>query len=105
MSEGLLGHIWKRGWGSNTCRFGRCVQVPIYDFKESRRVGYRTVDVPESRVVILEGIYALSQRIRCSSAVSLAPACSDIERRHWHDGSLVDPRDAVVAVAAAAISP
>lgn len=40
-------------------------QVPIYDFKESRRVGFRTVQVPESRVVILEGIYALSQRIRC----------------------------------------
>lgn len=40
------------------------LQVPIYDFKESRRVGYRTVQVPESRVVIIEGIYALSQRIR-----------------------------------------
>lgn len=39
-------------------------QVPIYDFKESRRVGYRTVEVPESRVVILEGIYALNARLR-----------------------------------------
>ena len=27
------------------------VQVPIYDFKTSSRVGYRTVEVPESRVV------------------------------------------------------
>lgn len=43
---------------------GKSTQVPIYDFKESRRVGYRTVDVPESRVVILEGIYALSHRLR-----------------------------------------
>ena len=43
---------------------GKPTQVPIYDFKESSRVGYRTVEVPESRVVILEGIYALSQRLR-----------------------------------------
>lgn len=42
---------------------GKSAQVPIYDFKESRRVGYQTVEVPESRVVILEGIYALSQRV------------------------------------------
>lgn len=43
---------------------GKPAQVPIYDFKESRRVGYNTVEVPESRVVILEGIYALSHRVR-----------------------------------------
>lgn len=42
---------------------GRAAQVPIYDFKQSCRVGYRTVEVPESRVVILEGIYALSHRV------------------------------------------
>ena len=29
-------------------------------------MGTRVVEVPESRVVILEGIYALSQRIRCA---------------------------------------
>ena len=39
-------------------------QVPIYDFKVSKRVGYKTVKVPTSRVVIVEGIYALSARIR-----------------------------------------
>jgi uridine kinase len=39
-------------------------QTPIYNFKESRRVGYRTVEKPASRVVIIEGIYALSARIR-----------------------------------------
>ncbi len=56
-------------------------QVPIYDFKLSRRVGYRTVEVPESRVVILEGIYALSQRIRWGhgavawAAVALVHLC------------------------------
>ncbi|XP_074577376.1 inorganic pyrophosphatase TTM2-like [Curcuma longa] len=43
---------------------GRSVEVPIYDFKASSRVGYRTVDVPSSRIVILEGIYALSDKLR-----------------------------------------
>ena len=39
-------------------------QIPIYDFKTSRRVGYRHQPVPEARVVIVEGIYALSERLR-----------------------------------------
>uniref|UniRef100_A0A0E0K478 CYTH domain-containing protein n=1 Tax=Oryza punctata TaxID=4537 RepID=A0A0E0K478_ORYPU len=43
---------------------GRSVQVPIYDFKMSCRTGYRTVDVPSSRIVIIEGIYALSEKLR-----------------------------------------
>ncbi|XP_038892465.1 inorganic pyrophosphatase TTM2 [Benincasa hispida] len=43
---------------------GKQVQVPIYDFKSSSRIGYRTVDVPSSRIVIIEGIYALSERLR-----------------------------------------
>ncbi|EES00571.1 uridine-cytidine kinase C [Sorghum bicolor] len=43
---------------------GRSVQVPIYDFKSSCRIGYRTVDVPSSRIVIIEGIYALSEKLR-----------------------------------------
>ncbi|KAG0451531.1 hypothetical protein HPP92_026384, partial [Vanilla planifolia] len=43
---------------------GRSVKVPIYDFKSSCRTGYRTVDVPNSRIVIIEGIYALSERLR-----------------------------------------
>ncbi|GJP45807.1 hypothetical protein CLOM_g5142 [Closterium sp. NIES-68] len=45
-------------------REGRTVQVPIYDFKSSTRVGFREVKVPKSRVVIIEGIYALSERLR-----------------------------------------
>ncbi|KAJ9677153.1 hypothetical protein PVL29_022249 [Vitis rotundifolia] len=43
---------------------GKPVQVPIYDFKSSSRIGYRTVEVPSSRIVIIEGIYALSERLR-----------------------------------------
>ncbi|KAF3332776.1 uridine-cytidine kinase C-like protein [Carex littledalei] len=43
---------------------GSAVQVPIYDFKSSTRIGYRTVEVPSSRVVIIEGIYALSEKLR-----------------------------------------
>lgn len=43
---------------------GKPVQVPIYDFKSSSRIGYRTVEVPSSRVVIIEGIYALSEKLR-----------------------------------------
>ncbi|KAJ7978800.1 Uridine-cytidine kinase C [Quillaja saponaria] len=43
---------------------GKPVQVPIYDFKSSSRTGYRTVEVPSSRIVIIEGIYALSERLR-----------------------------------------
>ncbi|KAK9800247.1 hypothetical protein WJX73_005883 [Symbiochloris irregularis] len=43
---------------------GEAAQVPIYDFRQSRRVGYHTVEVPSSRVVMVEGIYALSTKIR-----------------------------------------
>ncbi|XP_019439061.1 PREDICTED: uridine-cytidine kinase C isoform X1 [Lupinus angustifolius] len=43
---------------------GKPVQVPIYDFKSSSRIGYRSVEVPSSRIVIIEGIYALSEKLR-----------------------------------------
>ncbi|XVF11699.1 hypothetical protein REPUB_Repub08aG0050100 [Reevesia pubescens] len=43
---------------------GKPVQVPIYDFKSSSRIGYRTVEVPSSRILIIEGIYALSEKLR-----------------------------------------
>ncbi|GAV80215.1 PRK domain-containing protein/CYTH domain-containing protein [Cephalotus follicularis] len=43
---------------------GKQVQVPIYDFKSSSRTGYRTLEVPSSRIVIIEGIYALSEKLR-----------------------------------------
>lgn len=48
----------------NDLKAGKEVQVPIYDFKTSSRVGYRTVEVPGSRIVIIEGIYALSEKLR-----------------------------------------
>lgn len=38
--------------------------MPIYDFKKSQRVGFKEVKVPSSRVVIVEGIYALHERLR-----------------------------------------
>ncbi|XP_020268943.1 uridine-cytidine kinase C-like [Asparagus officinalis] len=43
---------------------GKSVQVPVYDFKSSSRIGYRTVEVPSSRIVIIEGIYALSDKLQ-----------------------------------------
>ncbi|XVF43333.1 hypothetical protein PTKIN_Ptkin02bG0032300 [Pterospermum kingtungense] len=43
---------------------GKEVQVPIYDFKTSSRIGYRTLAVPISGIVIIEGIYALSEKLR-----------------------------------------
>ncbi|KAF8407918.1 hypothetical protein HHK36_007056 [Tetracentron sinense] len=43
---------------------GKAVEVPIYDFKSSTRTGYRRVEVPSSRILIIEGIYALSERLR-----------------------------------------
>ncbi|KAL3824022.1 hypothetical protein ACJIZ3_020051 [Penstemon smallii] len=43
---------------------GKQVDVPIYDFKSSSRTGYRTLEVPSSRIVFIEGIYALSEKLR-----------------------------------------
>ncbi|XP_056165474.1 inorganic pyrophosphatase TTM2 [Syzygium oleosum] len=43
---------------------GKPIQVPIYDFKSSSRTGYRTLEVPSSRIVIIEGIYALNEKLR-----------------------------------------
>ena len=43
---------------------GEAVQAPIYDFKQSKRVGYETIPPPASRVLVVEGIYALSSRLQ-----------------------------------------
>lgn len=43
---------------------GKSVKVPVYDFKLSKRTGYRDIDIASSRIVIIEGIYALSERLR-----------------------------------------
>lgn len=48
----------------NDLKEGKSVKVPIYDFKLSKRTGYSDVDVPPSGIVIIEGIYALSERLR-----------------------------------------
>ncbi|KAL9275333.1 Inorganic pyrophosphatase TTM2-like protein [Drosera capensis] len=48
----------------NDLKAGKPIEVPIYDFKSSSRIGYRTLEVPSSRIVILEGIYALSEKLR-----------------------------------------
>jgi len=45
-------------------RAGRPTQVPLYDFKTSKRVGFRVQEPPASGVVIIEGIYALSEQLR-----------------------------------------
>ena len=45
-------------------RAGRDTAAPIYDFKTSCRTGYRTVAVPPSRVVVVEGTFALSDTLR-----------------------------------------
>ncbi|XP_047311889.1 inorganic pyrophosphatase TTM1-like [Impatiens glandulifera] len=45
-------------------REGKPVQVPVYDFKSSSRIGYRTIEVPSSHIVIIEGIHALSEKLR-----------------------------------------
>jgi uridine kinase len=45
-------------------RAGRAAEVPIYCYKASRRIGFRTVAPPTSRVLLLEGIYALSGMLR-----------------------------------------
>ena len=63
-------------------REGKPADVPIYDFKQSKRVGFNRVEVPTSRVVIIEGIYALSSRIRrvfmtaCQSGRKSAASCA-----------------------------
>ncbi|KAL8161414.1 hypothetical protein V2J09_012903 [Rumex salicifolius] len=48
----------------NDLKAGKEAKVPIYDFKTSSRVGYSTVEAPTSRIVIVEGIYALSEKLR-----------------------------------------
>ncbi|XP_055802259.1 inorganic pyrophosphatase TTM2-like [Solanum dulcamara] len=48
----------------NELKTGKAAELPIYDFKSSSRIGYRTLEVPGSRIVIIEGIYALNEKLR-----------------------------------------
>ncbi|XP_047313673.1 inorganic pyrophosphatase TTM2-like [Impatiens glandulifera] len=43
---------------------GKQVEIPVYDFKASSRIGYRTLEIPSSRIVVIEGIYALSEKLQ-----------------------------------------
>jgi Phosphoribulokinase / Uridine kinase family len=44
-------------------RAGKATKVPVYDFRQSKRVGYADVGVPASRIIIIEGIHALSAKL------------------------------------------
>ena len=54
---------------------GRAAQVPIYDFRQSRRVGYRQVTPPSARVVVVE-VRAPSPKPRFSLRCSPPPKAS-----------------------------
>ncbi|MEW5317477.1 MAG: hypothetical protein WDW38_008769 [Sanguina aurantia] len=43
---------------------GQTAQIPIYDYQLSKRTGVTPLKPPPGRVVIIEGIYALSDRLR-----------------------------------------
>ena len=43
---------------------GKTVETPVYSFKESKRIGWKTVTCPESKIIVVEGIYALSDKLR-----------------------------------------
>jgi len=43
---------------------GRSTETPLYDFRKSGRYAYKTVHPPESKVVIVEGTYALHEEVR-----------------------------------------
>lgn len=43
---------------------GRGTQLPIYDFQRKARTGYTQFEASESKVVIVEGTYALRTEIR-----------------------------------------
>lgn len=43
---------------------GNSTDTPLYDFRKSGRYAYKKTHVPESKVVIVEGIYALHDKIR-----------------------------------------
>ena len=45
-------------------RAGRDTQAPVYDFRISKRTGYRHVAFPASRVVLVEGTFALCDVLR-----------------------------------------
>ncbi len=59
---------------------GCATQTPVYSFSESKRVGFVTTPVPQSKVLIVEGTYALKEMLRpvydMAISVTGAPYCS-----------------------------
>ncbi|KAI5075251.1 hypothetical protein GOP47_0009327 [Adiantum capillus-veneris] len=43
---------------------GNDIAMPQFDFQQKKRLGYKVVAAPESGVVIVEGTYALNERLR-----------------------------------------
>lgn len=43
---------------------GRPTDTPVYSFRFSKRTGFVTTAVPESKVLIVEGTYALKEVLR-----------------------------------------
>eukprot|EP00013_Stygamoeba_regulata_P017962 CAMPEP_0177668176 /NCGR_PEP_ID=MMETSP0447-20121125/22597_1 /TAXON_ID=0 /ORGANISM="Stygamoeba regulata, Strain BSH-02190019" /LENGTH=467 /DNA_ID=CAMNT_0019174617 /DNA_START=53 /DNA_END=1456 /DNA_ORIENTATION=- len=43
---------------------GKTTQLPLYDFRKSGRYAYVSASPPESKILIVEGIYALHEQIR-----------------------------------------
>jgi uridine kinase len=66
----------------------RATNMPLYDFRKSGRYAYVRIEPPESKVVIIEGIYALHERI--ASLMDLKIAVSggvhyDLVKRVFRD--------------------
>jgi uridine kinase len=53
-------------------RAGRPTRVPIYDFRQSKRIGFEDVAVPISRIIIIEGIHALSAQLDALTDLKIA---------------------------------
>jgi len=51
---------------------GRPTEVPVYDFKLSKRTGTTRVQPPAGNVVVVEGLYALHERLRPYIGLSVA---------------------------------
>ena len=70
----------------NALRMGRAIRMPLYSFHTHRRMGYRKFSA--SRVIIVEGLFALHPTIRAVADVRIfvnAPAKLRLARRLKRD--------------------
>ncbi|KAL6043229.1 Uridine-cytidine kinase C [Balamuthia mandrillaris] len=51
---------------------GQSTQLPLYDFRKSGRYAYVTASPPQSKVVIVEGTYALHESVRNLADLSIS---------------------------------